>query len=722
MSLTVSIDPSLTALLRALGVLDADEQVDASWFQDPIGAVGRILSNPAQRAGLLDLLDETLPPDEAASPPGGSWHPLLDPDGRGNVYVTVEGDVVGVAGELATPVGASAQVSGGLRIPLVDVAGSLTAIAGTAAGPLELTLDVELDPGGAIGAVRVAATVDGDRGAAIVITLEDVDVGAGPETLVITSADLGRDLVRAVETLVREALESVTGADEQLTRVVDHLLGAVGLDGELPPLPLEALAEDPGAVRDWLVAVAADETDLRAWFAHLAGLLGADPPSAAEPLTATLLDLGGGVRLDLTVEVRAGELWFSLALAVPGDRGSLEAGAVMLVVPLGGAPLRIVPEASVSVRAPGGPGPLVDEAPTVRVGSLAGGLRFDGTELTPQLTLVDVTLDGITLPRARPHQRYGDHRRGDGRSAAGDRGRAWGRPTRLARSSRCSASSRRAPIRARRMRSTSWPLRRRRRARWPNCTAWCSPTPPTAGTTCSPSSACCSDCRARSAGAAPPPTPGGSRSPAPGPPCASTSSRGTRASPRRRPASAACASACQASATSAPWLSTLRMELLGFDLPPDAAADVRLIGEQRLSVALDPVPEVGSPSGITVAADAVRADATWSPGAPLVATARIEDVRVTAGDLEAGPLTFVFPPADPSGPDLGLGAPIDELVELLRLPGPACPAQLRRRGHGVARRPARASRASWTGRCWSCPIRPTSAASRRVPPTRCASS
>ena len=119
MTLTVGVDPQTTSLLTAIGVMDDDGQLVSTWFEDPLSAVSKVLSNPVQRAALLRLLDELLPTDPALE----GWYPLLDTE-AGNLYLTVENDIVGLAaalssGDLGDGVG---QVRGTVRLPLVSVA------------------------------------------------------------------------------------------------------------------------------------------------------------------------------------------------------------------------------------------------------------------------------------------------------------------------------------------------------------------------------------------------------------------------------------------------------------------------------------------------------------------------------------------------------------------------------------------------------------------------
>ena len=97
----------------------------------------RALSDETQRAALLELLQDLLPPDDAAPDDAGArWHPLLERDGPGNVYLTVEGDVIGVAAAIATDGAEPPLARAGIRLPLVQAGeDDLRAVAGTATAP-----------------------------------------------------------------------------------------------------------------------------------------------------------------------------------------------------------------------------------------------------------------------------------------------------------------------------------------------------------------------------------------------------------------------------------------------------------------------------------------------------------------------------------------------------------------------------------------------------------
>ena len=414
MSLTVEVDANAGRLAKALGLIDADGRLVPGWFEHPLESVRRALSNETQRAALLELLQDLLPPDDAAPDDAGArWHPLLERDGPGNVYLTVEGDVIGVAAAIATD-GADAPLArAGIRLPLIEAAEEeLRAIAGTADGPLEMVLDAEWGAGEHPSAIRVRAGVDVESGARLLLILEDLEVGGVViPSAAIDPARLDADAVRALEALLGSLLENASTGEPRVDRVIAHLPGLLGLDPALPPLPLDALGGGPGALRDWLAALVGDAAALRAWFGHLAGILGADLPAAApvvrgagtaaDPYRATLLDLGGAAGLELLVSSRddaAGGVLLALGvgLRVAADLGALEATATIAEIPITGAsPATVLPEAQARLRVPADEGDaLVSAAPDVAVGALVAGIRWSGGVLDPTLALLDVVLAG----------------------------------------------------------------------------------------------------------------------------------------------------------------------------------------------------------------------------------------------------------------------------------------------------------------------------------------
>ncbi len=664
MSVAVTLDPKVEDLLEAVGVLDAGGHVVSAWFQNPIGGVRTILSDPGQGAALVQLLHQVLGNDDEGVLGDGDAVPLLDPNGIGNVYLTVTGDVIGVAAAITASPGSPVDVTGSVRLPLIDTAGDLRAVAGTADGPLEIGLRLGFPTGSVLDALSVAATVDLGGDAAFFFTLEGVDVGAGPETLEVSSAHLGRDLVVALETLVKDALSDLPGGD----RVADHLLGALGLDGVLPALPLDRLASDPGAMRAWLAQIAATSAHLEEWFAHVVGLLGADPPSAGDPLSARIvaLDAAEDAELKISVAAAAGSLDIALEVVAAAGGAALEAQTTLLSIPLAGAtPTKVVPRAAVRLRAPAGDGKLIANAPALQVGSLAAGIAFDGNSLVPELVALDVVIDGTLYPAldlTSVNSIVGAATAGiraEIEKMLGNTGPAHPLlvllgivppetdPTSpnlveiaaLAHGPTAAIAGVHRAILGDPQHDWSHMLG--------ELAAMMGLTGPPAGTgkpddpwrvEIASDGALRLDLAAWNARDAS--TPAGQQQLRLG---------------------------LVASATVVPWSMRVASELLAFDLPASGSARVQLIGRQELELLVSPLPAADTVSGVSVGIDSIRAVAAWQPDSPLTATARVENVRVQLDGDTAGPVTLVFPPANTSAPDLGLGAAVPEVTKLLRL-------------------------------------------------------
>jgi hypothetical protein len=671
MSISVGIEGEAADLLGAVGLLDADGHVNGAWFQDPLGAVRRVLADPAQRAALLALLDELLEADPGA-PPGSSWHRLLDSTYRGNVMVTVTGAVVGVAAAVRTPAGFEPATQVRLELPLVDAGGSdVRPIAGTADGPLRLALDLDLGAGAPASALRAEVTVDLEGHAELRVELDGVEVGSTTRTIALSTASTGRDVVAALELLVSDALADITG-----DAVAEHLLGAIGLDPDRPLLPLDRLFTDPGALRGWLAEIA--EAHLSDWLADLSGLLGGAAPEAGPPLRATVVDFGGDARLELRMSGDDDVLRIGAAFATGDDGRTLEASATLLAIPLTGtAPVRVVPE--VAVRAPvaaGDGGPLLSPADTggdFGVQSLVGGLAFDGATVRPELLATGVVFGGVdqgTVDLTDASAVVGvatDGLRHELETQIGDTG-----PGRTLLSLLGILPPRTAdPVPAG---ADPWPLLDldallrgptraiadvHRRILADATYSWSSMLDEIGALLELPGTA---------------------------------TGDGTEASPwvieiasvdgvvRVELAAWDAAGGAAAdhglrlglrvAASLPPWSADATVELLAFDLPAGGGGAVRLVGRHRAEAVLDPVPVAPLLGGVELSTGRVAIAATWTPGLPFAVEASVADIRVTAPDGDAiGPVTLRFPAPGSAGHDLGLGADPALLWPLIRFLG-----------------------------------------------------
>src|SRR5579864_4585852 len=155
---------------KAIGLLKPDGGLKPEWFADPLGNLESILSDSDQRAAFLDLLDQIVPPASVPGiAPNEKWHLLVGKAGAGNLYLTASANGVvkfGLAADLTG--GGATNASLRAHLPVVSFSGNtLTAIAGTNDGPLDVTLRVELN-------LAHSATSIGLKAISAVISLKPV--------------------------------------------------------------------------------------------------------------------------------------------------------------------------------------------------------------------------------------------------------------------------------------------------------------------------------------------------------------------------------------------------------------------------------------------------------------------------------------------------------------------------------------------------------------------
>ena len=665
MTLSVGLDPRVTALLTAIGLTDSDGRVVAAWFDDPLAGVSRVLSDPVQRAALLRLLDEALPP--GGDLPG--WHPLLDED-TGNLYVTVDGDVVGVAAALTADPADDIRVRGSIAVPLVDTAGALRAVAGGPDGPIRMGFDLELTaPDAPLAGAGADVTIDVEQGVGVVLRLRGVDLGAGPVDLEVDSSRFGADLVAAVRVLLDAALDALSADGGLPGRLAAHLFALLGLtDGAIPPLPLDRLLDDPRAVLDWLTGIVGTPGTLLEWGTHLAGLIGADrgvtgAATPEEPLSAPLLEVGP-VTLDLLVAPTADGQRLELGLAVTADAGvaELEASATLFAIPLlGNGSTEVVPHVAVLLTARGA-GTLLPAAPAAQIGTLRAGFRLDAGQVKPWLELTRVILDGV--PRGTVDLTDADAVAGvvagtidqllEDAFGPGNAAEALlsliglrppsTDPTSLNRTDVLALG--RGPTRA--LGEFHRTVLADHDHPWSHLLGELARLLGLTGDT---------------DGTGVPGDPWRVEIATAGPVVLSLAAWNARdaATPdgeqRLR-------LGLVAQADVAPFRTRWLAEALAVDLPEAGAGAVALVGRQELELSAGPLGPVRTPAGLTASADRVRAVAGWRPGEPLRGTLSVSGLRVTAkpdGD-DLGPVTWTFPATDA---DPGPGADALALVRLL---------------------------------------------------------
>ena len=439
-------DQALVDVGRALGLLAAGgDTPDPSWFDHPLQSLGGILSQPDQRAALLDLLQQIVPAVVVPGAPAGErWHPLLGDPPQGNLYLTVDPSTpgvtrLGVAGRFTGGGGSAEAAAMVAAAPLFSASGStVTAIAGTAGAPLTLSLAVPLGWTApphplALAAIELGvslapAAVPATATAAVTLRGLDLD-GSGPADAVLDPADFGASGARILLALIREQLHEIESAalaaGGPAAAVVAHLLPLLGLDGgSIPPFPFAAVTHDPRAVGTWLAALfTGNPAPAGAWLGHLAGLFGVAAPAATAGPAGTqswsvpVLALSAASTVNLTLQTATAadgvtplaQLGLAIRLAPSAATAAatppvrVEVTATLLSLPLAGAagPAAFT-SAAVTVSAPADPAqPLIAAAPgrTFSLDSLRAGLSWNGSSVAPLLEMRNVALAGAgTFP------------------------------------------------------------------------------------------------------------------------------------------------------------------------------------------------------------------------------------------------------------------------------------------------------------------------------------
>ena len=726
-----ALGPELQSAGRAIGLIDGRDQLVADWFARPLHYLRGTVTDPVQRAGLAEAL-ERLAPARGAPGDGAAerWHPLLPEDPRGNLYLTVRRGpstdaaraelTLGASGLVHVAVAGLPEVDVAVRMPLLHADDrTLTPLAGSADGPLEAEVAIELgwsrSDGSPIGLDRleISALVSGSAAGpqgAFRIDLKGLDLGDGPSDVVFDPEHVAGDALELIIGLIREQLERLAAdAGDEARRLANHLPALLGLVDGLPRLDVVRLFSDPAALRDWLVALGqGDPPPLRTWLAHVAALLGAGadaqalPPiegagSEEDPWRVTLFPLGGGSGIEALVALRSdaadgtalvvvGLQVLVQAEAVPG-RPRLEGRVMLARIPLAGtAPATVLPAMDLRLVAPGDGTHLVPAGGAVSVERLRAGLRYDGANLQPQLELQNVVLDlaGVTDgPQSYPRidltnadalggaaaqalesvidsalgQGVGRHlaalvglvepetdpsgahpvdlaelashptravasvhreRLGD---ASGDRAHGWAPMLAEIAALLDPAAATTGPIAVSGQGTVDEP--------WSVPLPWAAP----AGTEAAAAVSLVAWDAADSTGTA-----------------------RLRLGLRARVAQGI---------ADLSWA----LALVGFDLPAAGEASAQLLGAHHARLRLHPLPPAQPAAGLDLSAQALSVRADWAPGAPLAASATVEQVSARAGDVTVTiPALQVPSPTDLDlgRPDLGIGIDPAKLEALLR--------------------------------------------------------
>jgi len=414
---------------KAIGLLDDGGNLQTSWFQDPLSNIENVLQAPAQRAALLNVLADFLTPEQLPDIPAGeTWYQILGSQPRGNAYLTVANNgstTFGFAGEFHSNDGPPPFASLSAHLPLVSFNGSsVTAVAGTSAGPLDFSLRLHLgwnfgtDPLG-LDSVIVTASLAPlpvvSATANLSITLEQLQLDAsGPKNVVLDPSNLGSEAVQLIVGFIQEQLSRIAGPTGEVAAIVKHLLPLLGFgDPAIPQFPFGQLS-DPNAINNWFSSLL-DGSAASAWLGHLAGLIGSSDITVtgsgtpSDPWTVQLLPIGSvagsGVNITLakqTVSSTTSALIGLQAIIIPGGAAPpvrLVANATLASIPVAGTgSASILPSASITATAPGSAGSLVTSA-NISVGSLNAGFSWNGATLQPLLELDTVTLLGTNYDR-----------------------------------------------------------------------------------------------------------------------------------------------------------------------------------------------------------------------------------------------------------------------------------------------------------------------------------
>jgi large repetitive protein len=431
----MSLDPGLldsfVELAAALGMLDANHDVNTAWFSDPVGAstanargLRTMLAIDDQRESLLAFVDELLGAPDREAMDGAVWLPLLT---EGSVTVSAVVDtastdavLVGVGVEHTTAPGAVTVTTrahvmvfratrSGHAAPVGDPTWAAIGQPGGRIGlSIDATFGVPPASGVAIGGMALTLSVPTNSTEALVVALELRDVvlpgAAAPRTFVLDAAsldELGRDTFDLLVSLLHAQADALDPTDAAL-RPFTALCGVLGLRtvAGLPALPLDALPTlGMGALVSWIDDVLADAVARDVWLGELAGLLGGTVDAANDAVCIT----AGPVRVCIGLRVAAGvgghlvlTPWIDASFET-GTGALVQVVADLFAADLGTGTVSAVPafRAEAVFGADAGGGALLAGDPSV--GSAHVGFVLDATRRPAlALTLHDVSLDGAT--------------------------------------------------------------------------------------------------------------------------------------------------------------------------------------------------------------------------------------------------------------------------------------------------------------------------------------
>ena len=415
---------------KAIGLFDDGGSLRPQWFENPLGdstnteSIKSIFTNDTQRAAFLRVLDALLPPAQVPDVPSNeTWHPLLGDQARGNAYLTVNtanGVTFGFAGEFHSTDGPPPLASLKAHLPLVSFSGgNVTAVAGTANGPLDVSLRIHLGftfPADPIGLDAVVVTASlmplgGNPPATLSVDLEGLQLDeSGAKNIALNPSNLGSEAIHLIVGFLQEQLKRLAASSGPAGAVTAHLLQLLGFgDAAIPQFPFTQLG-DPSAINKWFASLleGGGAAPVVNWLEHLVGLIGIPTPTVtgtgteSDPWVAPVLPIGSatGSGLNITFATKTTASTTSLliglqARVIPSGSNPplrIEGAATLASIPVTGTGSALVlPSASVTAFAPGalGAGPLIPSGP-LTVDSLRAGFAWNGATLRPLLELENV--------------------------------------------------------------------------------------------------------------------------------------------------------------------------------------------------------------------------------------------------------------------------------------------------------------------------------------------
>ncbi|HEY6489867.1 MAG: DUF6603 domain-containing protein [Terracidiphilus sp.] len=692
---TTDLSTELQDLAKALGLIDPQSgQFDWDWFADPLSKISKVFSDQGQRDAFNDLLNALVAPTPIDGIPSDeSWHPLLANQPRGNVYLTIKEDganvTFGVAGEFHSATAPDASLRAQLPLFLSNGT-SVTALAGSADGPLQVGLRVDLNLSGTIQLkaidvefqLQFVPTVSPHA----TVTLEQFDLGSGPQDITLDSSNLGSELIPVVLRLIQQEVSSLVGANP----IKDHLLPLLGLEGNpVPPFPFTELTQGPKALQSWFLSMLQGTTpSITEWLEHLAGLLGTSAPavtgtgSTADPWKVELFAAPGG-------SANSG-LYATLANVTSGATQSLDLGlqfqfvpstpkvqiaasAVLASIPLaGGAPAKVLPSASALLQAPGDGSALISTG-TFSVQTFRAGLSFDGTSLQPLLELDTVQFQGQTydkLDLTNINSAYGAATTVLRNTLAAELG--TGVAQHLAALAGLVAPAN-DPTTTHLIDATTAPLLAsnpmqaiatiHRAALLDPAHPWSHLLEEAAGLAGIPTPA---------TGAGTPSSPWTLLLASNGAVTLSLSAWNAQTSGNAADIQQL-RLGLTANATVAPVAASWSTVLFAFDLPQAGAPSVSLLGGQQAAVSIAPLPTLPQVAGIALAADSLQASLAWTPGQSPTWNAQLVNLKLSAGGSTQQIANLKFPPqvaldfSNPGAVATALGITVPDVESLLRM-------------------------------------------------------